>query len=176
MSSWHITRPQIILDAIIWFKWKYLTLKNIHRWNNESNWARKVCEMILFIGGPVDWWVEAGAWETWMGGHLGYRGRGCVTLLSLLRVWIRKRKRSDDGRTYRRTNRISTCRLDLCKGLSKRIDLHLPKSLLSTSSTKISQIPLLNLWGLRKNYNFFFRNCFQYYQQNQRLKWRKLQV
>ena len=24
------------------------------------NWARKVCEMILFIGGPVDWGVGAG--------------------------------------------------------------------------------------------------------------------
>ena len=43
--------------------------------------------MILFISGPVDWeggpvdW-EGGAWETWMG-NIGYRGRGCVTLLSL---------------------------------------------------------------------------------------------
>ena len=48
--------------------------------------------MILFIGGPVDWeggpvdW-EGGpgdwrAWETWMG-DIGYRERGCVTLLSL---------------------------------------------------------------------------------------------
>ena len=37
-------------DVLIWVK-----VKNIHRWNNESNWARNVCEMILFIGGPVDW-------------------------------------------------------------------------------------------------------------------------
>ena len=44
--------------------------------------------MILFIGGPVDWdggpvdWGVGGAWETWMG-DIGYRARGCVTLLSL---------------------------------------------------------------------------------------------
>ena len=47
----------------------------------------KVCEMILFIGGPVDWeggpvdWgvcVGGGAWETWLG-DIGYCGRGCVT-------------------------------------------------------------------------------------------------
>ena len=49
----------------------------------------KVCEMILFIGGPVDWeggpvdWGVVGIWETWMG-DIGYRGRGCVTLLSLV--------------------------------------------------------------------------------------------
>ena len=31
---------------------------------------RKVCDMILFIGGPVDWEggpVDWWAWETWMG-------------------------------------------------------------------------------------------------------------
>ena len=43
--------------------------------------------MILFIGGPVDWEggpVDWRAWETWMGmGDIGYRGRGCVALLSL---------------------------------------------------------------------------------------------
>ena len=38
-------------------------------------------ELILFIGGPVDW--EGGpldwrVWETWMG-DVGYRGKGCVT-------------------------------------------------------------------------------------------------
>ena len=44
--------------------------------------------MILSIGGPVDWgeepvdWGVGGTCETWMG-DIGYRGRGCVTLLSL---------------------------------------------------------------------------------------------
>ena len=41
--------------------------------------------MTLFIGGPVDWEggpVDCRAWETWMG-DIGYRGRGCMTLLSL---------------------------------------------------------------------------------------------
>ena len=37
--------------------------------------------MIMFIGGPVDWGVWR-AWEAWMG-DIGYRGRGCVTPLSL---------------------------------------------------------------------------------------------
>ena len=50
----------------------------------------KVCEMILFIGGPVDW--EGGPVDWGMGGGgmgdmdgdiVGYRGRGCVTLLGL---------------------------------------------------------------------------------------------
>ena len=42
---------------------------------------RKVCDMILFIGRPVDWEggpVDWGAWETWMM-DIGYRGRVCVT-------------------------------------------------------------------------------------------------
>ena len=38
---------------------------------------KMVCDMILFIGGLVDWQ----AWETWMG-DIGYRGRGCVSLES----------------------------------------------------------------------------------------------
>ena len=49
--------------------------------NIESNWAGNVCEMILFIGGPVDWEggpVDWRAWETLMG-DIGYCGRGCVT-------------------------------------------------------------------------------------------------
>ena len=61
-------------------------------------------------------------------GDIGYRGRGCVTKvdwgrLRELRVWIRKRKRiwSDDGQTNGQTNRISTCRLDPCKGSSKKL-------------------------------------------------------
>ena len=49
----------------------------------------KVCEMILFIGGPVDWegdqltgeWGGGGMGD--MDGDIGYRGRGCVALLSL---------------------------------------------------------------------------------------------
>ena len=53
----------------------------------------KVRDMILFIGGPVDW--EGGpadwwAWETWMG-DIEYRGRGCVTKVDwgmLREVWI----------------------------------------------------------------------------------------
>ena len=42
---------------------------------------RNVCDMILFIVGPVDWEgvpVDWRAWETWMG-DIRYRGRGCVT-------------------------------------------------------------------------------------------------
>ena len=45
-------------------------------------------EIILFIGGPLDWkggpldWGVGGTWETWMG-DIRYRGSGCVTLLSL---------------------------------------------------------------------------------------------
>ena len=40
----------------------------------------KVRDMILFIGGPVDWEggpVDWRAWETWMG-EIKYRERGCV--------------------------------------------------------------------------------------------------
>ena len=40
----------------------------------RPNWASKVLDMILFIGGPVDWQ----AWETWMG-EIGYHGKGFVT-------------------------------------------------------------------------------------------------
>ena len=46
----------------------------------DPKWKRKVCDMILFIWGPVDFeggpvdWRE---WETWMG-EIRYRGRGCV--------------------------------------------------------------------------------------------------
>ena len=48
----------------------------------RPNWARKVCYMILFIGGPVDWeggpvdWGVGGwdVWETWVG-DIGYCGR-----------------------------------------------------------------------------------------------------
>ena len=46
----------------------------------DPKWKRKVCDMILFIGGPVDWEegpVDWQAWETWMG-DIGYCGRGCV--------------------------------------------------------------------------------------------------
>ena len=32
MSSWHITRPQMLWYD---FKWKYLPLKSIHHWSNE---------------------------------------------------------------------------------------------------------------------------------------------
>ena len=45
--------------------------------------------MILFIGGPVDWeggpvdWGMGGGDMGDMDGDIGYRGRGCVTLLSL---------------------------------------------------------------------------------------------
>ena len=49
-----------------------------------ENWARKICYMILFIGGPVDWEggpIDWRSWETWMG-DIGYRGRGCVSLES----------------------------------------------------------------------------------------------
>ena len=42
----------------------------------------KVCEMILFIGGPVDWGMGGGGMGD-MDGDIGYRGGGCVTLLSL---------------------------------------------------------------------------------------------
>ena len=78
----------------------------------RPNWAKKVCYMILFIGGPVDWEggpVDWRAWETWMG-DIGYRGRGCVTKvdwgrLRELRVWIRKWIRNDDGRTNKWTEK-----------------------------------------------------------------------
>ena len=39
-----------------------------------------VGNVILFIGGRVEWEggpVDWRAWETWMG-DIGYRGRGCV--------------------------------------------------------------------------------------------------
>ena len=42
---------------------------------------KKGHNMILFVGGPVDWEggsVDWRAWETWMG-DIGYHGRGCVT-------------------------------------------------------------------------------------------------
>ena len=82
--------------------------------------------MILFIVGPVDWEgrpVDWRAWETWMG-EIRYRGRGCVIkvdwgMLRELRVWKRKRIRSDERQTNKWTNRISTYRLDPRKGSSK---------------------------------------------------------
>ena len=43
--------------------------------NNKSNWTRKVCEMIL--------WGLGNQLTGGVGGDIGYRGRGCVTLLSL---------------------------------------------------------------------------------------------
>ena len=49
----------------------------------DPRWKRKVCDMILFIGGPVDWEggpVDWRAWETWMG-DIGYHGRGYLTMV-----------------------------------------------------------------------------------------------
>ena len=81
---------------MLWFDFS----GNIYRWNNELNWARKVCEMILFIGGPVDW--EGGPVDWGMGGRRhGRHGWGhWIPWERLrdspeLRVW-RKRIRSDD--------------------------------------------------------------------------------
>ena len=55
--------------------WLELLRKNVKLTHNSTPAGkRKVCDMILFIGGPVDW----RAWETWMG-DIGYRGRSCVT-------------------------------------------------------------------------------------------------
>ena len=115
----------------------------------------KVRDMILFIGGPVDW----RAWETWMG-DIGYCGRGCVTdvdweRLRELRVW-RKRKISwsDYGQTNRQTDRqmdrISTCRLNPCKRLSKNV-WHLKLKYIFTHwreycRTHISLAPPLDFW------------------------------
>ena len=68
--------------------------------------------MILFIGGPVDWGVGGGgAWETWMG-DIGYRGRGCVTLLSLESEKGKEKEVMTDAQTDGQMDRISTCRLD----------------------------------------------------------------
>ena len=51
-----------------------MTTKNVKLTHNlTTEGKRKVCDIILFIGGPVDW----RAWETWMG-DIGYHGRGCV--------------------------------------------------------------------------------------------------
>ena len=63
-------------------------LKNVKLTHNSTPSGKEKsdrCDMILFIGGPVDWEgepVDWQAWETWMG-DIGYRGRVCVTLLSL---------------------------------------------------------------------------------------------
>ena len=54
-----------------------MVVKNVKLAHNSN----PVGNMILFIGGPVDWEggpVDWRAWETWMG-DIGYRGRGCVT-------------------------------------------------------------------------------------------------
>ena len=57
--------------------------------------------MILFIGGPVDWGVGAGMGD--MDGDIGYRGRGCVTLLSLESEG-NEFEVITDGQTDRQTN------------------------------------------------------------------------
>ena len=52
--------------------------------------------MILFIGGPVDWEggpVDWRAWETWVG-DIGYHGRGCVTKVDGGRLRELKKEKS----------------------------------------------------------------------------------
>ena len=54
---------------------KYVKLTH----NSTPDGKRKVCDMILLIGGPVDWEgrpVDWRAWETWIG-EIKYRERGC---------------------------------------------------------------------------------------------------
>ena len=88
-SFWKICPCLLLLIDCLKLK-SVLSFKNVKLTHNSTpNGKRKVCDMILFIGGPVDW----RAWETWMG-DIRYRGRGCVTKvdwgrLRELRVWMR---------------------------------------------------------------------------------------
>ena len=101
----------------------------------------KVCEMILFIGGPVDWGMGGrrhgrhgwGHWIPWE------RLRDSPEL----RVW-RKRIRSDDRQTNGQMDRISTCRLDPWKGSSKNHSTWFAESYLATWESTLP-LDLINI-------------------------------
>ena len=102
------------------YPWKIFTAEIMNQIRLE-----KVCEMILFIGGPVDW--EGGPVDWGMGGRRhGRHGWGhWIPWERLrdspeLRVWKkRKRIRSDDRQTDKQMDIISTCILDPCEEWSK---------------------------------------------------------